>query len=54
MAKELQDMDSAKVQMTTWIRFMIEVEDENRSFVRVDMLDKTFNSQMMEVSREET
>ena len=28
---------------------MIEVEDENRSVVRVDMLDKTFNSQMMEV-----
>ena len=33
-----------KVQTTAWIRFKVEIEDG--SVVRVDMVDKTFNSQM--------
>ena len=42
MAKELQDLDAAKVQMTTWIQFKVEVDDVD--IVRVDMVDKVFNS----------
>ena len=48
ITKELQDLDSAKVQMTTWIRLKVEVEDRNGD-VRVDTIKKAFNSQMTEV-----
>ena len=47
MTKELKDLDSAKVQMTTWIRFKVEVEDGDGNFIRVDTV--AFNSQIMEV-----
>ena len=35
--------------MTTWIRFMVEVENENGSIIGVDMVEKAFNSQMTDV-----
>ena len=47
MTKELADLDSAKVQTTTWIRFKVEVEDGD--VIRIDTIDKAFSSQMMEV-----
>ena len=49
IAKDLTDLESAKVQMTAWIGFKVEVEDEDRNIIRVDTVDKAFNSQMMEV-----
>ena len=49
MAKELQDLDLAKVQMTAWIQFKVEVEDGDGSIIRVDSVGKSFNSKMMEV-----
>ena len=49
MAKELQDLDSAKVQTIAWIQLKEEVEDEDGSIIIVDMVDKVFNSHMMEV-----
>ena len=54
IAKELQDLNSAKVQTTAWIQFKVEVKDENGSVVRVDTVDKAFNSQMWKCSREVT
>ena len=45
ITKELQDLDSAKVQTTAWIQF--EVEDGG--IIKVDAVKKAFNSQMMEV-----
>ena len=42
-------MESAKVQMTAWIQFMVEVEDGDGNIIRVDMVKKAFNSQMTEV-----
>ena len=47
--KELKDLDLAKVQTTTWIRFKVEVEDGDENLIRADMVDTAFNSQMMEV-----
>ena len=47
ITKELQDLDSVKVQMTAWIQFKVEVEDE--SIIKVDEVIKAFNSRMMEV-----
>ena len=44
MSRGVRDLDSAKVQMTTWIRF--KVEDGN--IIRVNAVDKAFNSWMME------
>ena len=35
--------------MTAWIQFKAEVESEDRSIVQVDMVDKAFSIQMMEV-----
>ena len=49
MTKELKDLDSAKVQTTAWIRFKVEVGDGDRNIIRVNMVDKAFNSRMMEV-----
>ena len=51
ITKELQDLDSAKVETTTWIQFKVEVEveDGDGNFVTVDMGKKAFNSQMTEV-----
>ena len=52
MTKELQDLDSAKVQITPWIQFKVEVDDGDGDIVRVDMVKKVFNSQMTEVLQE--
>ena len=49
ITKELQDLDSAKVETTTWIQFKVEVEDGDGTFVTVDMVKKPFSSQMTEV-----
>ena len=43
--RELIDLNSARVQTTTWIRFIQEFED----LVEIDRIDKAFNSRMMEV-----
>ena len=43
--RELTDLNSARVQMTTWIRFIQEFED----LVEIDRVDLAFNSRMMEV-----
>ena len=45
MNRKLTDLGSAKVQTAAWIRFRMEVEDENG----VDSIDKAFNSRMMEI-----
>ena len=49
MGKELQDLDSVKAQTIAWIRFKVEVKDEDTSVIRVETVDKAFNSRMMEV-----
>ena len=43
--RELTDLNSARVQTTTWIRFIQEFED----VVEIDRVEKAFNSRMMEV-----
>ena len=48
-SRELPDLDVMKVETTTWIRFKVEVEDEDGNVIRVDMVDKVFNSRMTEV-----
>ena len=50
ISRELTDLFSARVQMITWIRFMVEVEDENGNVIGVNMVEKAFNSQMMDIS----
>ena len=47
--KELKDLDSAKLQTTARIRFEVEVDDGDLNVIRVYMVDKAFNSRMMEV-----
>ena len=55
IAKEVQDLDVAKVQMTAWILLKVEVEDGDGNIIGVDMVDtidtvdKAFDSQMAEV-----
>ena len=49
MSKELRDLDSAKVQTTIWIRFKVDVEDGDGNVIRVNAVDKAFNSWMMEL-----
>ena len=48
-SRELRDLDSSTVQTTNWIRFKVEVEVGNGNVIRVDTVDKAFNSRMMEV-----
>ena len=43
--RELTDLNSARVQTTTWIRFIQEFED----VVEIDRVEMTFNSRMTEV-----
>ena len=38
-----------KGQTIAWIQFEVEVEDDDGSVIRVNTVDKAFNSQMMEV-----
>ena len=49
MNREIQDLGSARVQTTTWIRFMMEVQDENRNVIGVDRVEKAFNSRMTDI-----
>ena len=44
ITKELKDLVSAKVQMTAWIPFKVEVVDGDGNVNRVNMVDKVFNS----------
>ena len=44
MTKELKDLDSAKLQTTTWIRFKVEVEDWDGNVIRVHTVHKAFNT----------
>ena len=48
MNGELTDLNSTRVQTTVWIRFMVEVEDENGN-IGVNRVEKTFNSQMTDI-----
>ena len=43
--RELTDLNSARVQMTTWIRFIQEFKD----LVEIDRVELPFNSRMTEV-----
>ena len=49
ITKELQDLNSVKVQTTTWIRFKVVVEDGDGDVVRVDTVKKAFHSRITEV-----
>ena len=50
MTKELQDLHLAKVQTTAWIQLKVEVhEGEDGSAIKVDEVEKLFNSRMLEV-----
>ena len=49
MNREIQDLGLARVQTTAWIRFMVEVEDENRNVIGVDRVEKAFNSRMTDI-----
>ena len=49
ITKELKDLDSANVQTVACIRFKVKVEDGDENVIRVDTVDKAFNSRMMEV-----
>ena len=48
ITKELQDLDSAKVQTTAWIQFKVEVEGGEESIIIVDTVKNVLNSRMME------
>ena len=45
--RELTNLNSARVQTTTWIRFIQEFED----LVEIDRVELAFNSRMTEVHR---
>ena len=47
ITKELQDLDLVKVQTIAWIRFKVEVEGQDGSVMRVNIVDKAFISQMV-------
>ena len=47
--RELMDLGPAKVQMTAWIRFRMEVEDENGNVIGSDRVEKPFHSKMTEI-----
>ena len=47
MNRELTDLGSAEVQTTAWIRFRMEVEDENG----IGRAEKAFNSKMTEINQ---
>ena len=51
MNGELTDLDSARVQTTAWIRFRVEVEDENGNVIGVDRVRLPFNSRMTDIFR---
>ena len=47
--RELTDLGSAKVQMTTWIRFRQAIEDDFGTIIGFDRFSLPFNSRMMEI-----
>ena len=49
MNRELADLDSARVQATASIRFMVELEDEIGSVIEVDRVEKAFNGRMTDI-----
>ena len=49
MNREVKDLGSARVQTTAWIKFRVEVEDENGNIIGVNRVDKAFNSRMTEI-----
>ena len=49
MNRKVTDLDSARVQTTAWIRFRVEMEDENGNVIGVDRVEKEFNSRMAEI-----
>ena len=49
MNRELTNLDSARVQTTAWIRFTVEVEDENGKVIGVDRVRLPFSSKMTEI-----
>ena len=49
MNRELTDLGSARVQTTTWIRFIQTLEDDFGNIIGSDRVDKAFNSRMTEI-----
>ena len=49
MSRQLRDLDARKAQTIAWIQFKVKVEDGDGYIIRVDTVDKVFNSQMTEV-----
>ena len=49
MNREIQDLGSLRVETTTWMRFMVEVEGENGNVIGIDRVEKAFNSQMTDI-----
>ena len=47
--RELADLDSARVQTTTWIRFRQALEDETGNIIGYDRVILPFNSRMTEI-----
>ena len=45
ITKELQDLNLAQVQTTSWIRCEIEVEVGDGNVIKVNTIDNAFNSQ---------
>ena len=49
ITKELKDSNLVKVETTAWIQFKAEDENGDGNIIRDDMVDKAFNSRIMEV-----
>ena len=49
MNRELTDLGSTRVQRAAWIRFRVEVEDENGNVIGVDRVRLLFNSRMTKI-----
>ena len=49
ISRELTDLNSTRVQITAWIRFRKEVEDENGNVIGVDRVRLPFNSRMTDI-----
>ena len=51
MNRELTDLGSARVQTTTWIRFIQALEDDFGNIIGADSVGKPFNSKMTEINQ---
>ena len=49
MNEELRDLNVAKVQTTAWIRFKVQVKNGDGNVIRIDTVDKAFNSRITQV-----